>query len=219
MINQTFIAVVSYSIAFAAVIGLIRLPRLPRAYQPFIFITILSLVNEVISHTLILHRKSNAVAINIFGLIDAVLWFWQFANWNIKSKRLMIIKATFITLILLWVVENIIFRKLFTFGCIYPITLSFLIVIFSAIQLGREIAQEKGNLLVSPKFLICCGTILFYTYRILVECFYVPGISKSNIFFGNVFIILSFVNFIVNLLFALAVLWIPEKQKFSVPYY
>ena len=129
------------------------------------------------------------------------------------------LRVVVIALLILWIIENIILRKLFVFGYLFPIAFSLVMVILSGIQLSLEIARERGNLLTTSKFLICTGTVLFYTYRILVECFFAPGMSKSDIFFGNVFIILSLVNFIVNLLFALAVLWIPEKQKFSLPFY
>ncbi len=219
MTNYVLIAVISYSIVIAAIIGLVRLPRLPGTYQPFIFITILSLASEIISQILITHKKSNAVAVNMLGLFEAVLWCWQFKNWNTNQKYHLMLRVVVTALLILWIIENIILRKMFVFGYLFPIAFSLVMVILSGIQLSLEIARERGNLLTTPKFLICSGTVLFYTYRILVECFFAPGMSMSDIFFGNVFIILSLVNFIVNLLFALAVLWIPEKQKFSLPYY
>jgi hypothetical protein len=219
MRNTMFVVAGSYSVAIAAVIGLIRLRRLHKAYQPFIFINVMSLINEIISHILIVNKKSNAVAVNIFGFLDAMLWLWQFTRWNNqpKNKRALPIVALF--LIIIWFAENILFRKLFTFGSVYAITFSFAMVILSTIQLSRQTEDEKGSLLAAPKIMICGGAILFYTYRIFIECFYAPGMSKSNDFYGHVFIILSIINFIVNLLFALAVLWIPEKKKFSSPYY
>ena len=219
MTNNAFILAGSYSIAIAAVIGLIRLQKIYVAYQPFIFITMASFLNEVVSHILITHQKSNAIAINIFGLFDALLWLWQFRRWNTHQKRRILFKVAAPVLIILWFVENIAFGKLFIFGSIYPITFSLLMVLFAAIEAGRQIAKEKRSLLMTPKFMICSGAILFYTYRMFIECFYVTGISGSNNFLGNLFTIVSFINFIVNLLYALVVICIPEKQKFSLPFY
>jgi hypothetical protein len=219
MTNTIFIVAGSYSVAIAAVIGLIRLRRLHKAYQPFIFINVMSFINEIISHILIVNKKSNAAAVNIFGFFDAILWLWQFNTWvtHAKYKRALTIVALF--LMIIWFAENIFFRKLFMFGSVYAITFSFAMVILSTIQISWQTEDEKGSLLAAPKIMICSGAILFYTYRVFVECFYAPGMSKSDAFYGHVFIILSIINFIVNLLFALAVLWIPEKQKFSSPYY
>jgi hypothetical protein len=218
MINYKIIAAGSYSIAIAAVIGWIRLPKLNKAYQPFILITSASLANEIISHILIQHKKSNAVALNVFGFFDAILWLWQFRKWTRVLKYHVVVHAAAFVLVLLWTLENIVLQKLFTFGSAYAITLSFSVVIFSIIELTRLVA-EKDKLITNAKFLICCGAILFYTYRILVECIYAPGFSKNEIFLANVFTILALVNLIVNLLFALAVLWIPGKQKFLFPFY
>jgi hypothetical protein len=219
MTNNVFILGGSYSIAIAAVIGLIRFPKLSAAYQPFILITITSFLSEVISHMLIVHQKSNAVVINVFGIFDALLWLWQFSLWDNGRKNDKRFRIAAIALGSLWIVENIALGKFFVFGSVYPLTFSFLMVVFSAIQMSRQIAVEKANLFTTPEFIICCGAVLFYTYRILIECFYAPGITGSEIFLGSLFTILSLINFIVNLLYALVVLWIPEKQKFSLPYY
>lgn len=219
MTNNAFIIGGSYSIAIAAVIGLIRFPKVYVAYQPFIFITIISFVNEVISHIMIIYEKSNAVANNLFGLFDALLWLWQFSRWNTYRKYQMNFRGIAIILTALWYIENIALGKLFVFGSVYPITFSLVLVILAAIEVNRYITQENDRLLTTPKFMICCGVVLFHSYRILIECFYAPDIPASNMLLGNVFTILSFINFIVNLLFALVVLWIPGKQKFSLPYY
>ena len=219
MTNNVFIVGGSYSIAIAAVIGLIRLPTLYKAYQPFIFITIISFLNEVVSSMLIVHQKSNAVAINIFGFFDALLWLWQFRTWNKHSKRQAILNVAALLLVILWLVENIALGKLFVFGSVYPITFSLFMVIIAFIEMSRRITDANDRLFTTPKFMICCGAVLFYTYRILIECFYMPSVSASQLFLANVFTILSFINFIVNLLYAFVVLCIPEKQKFSVPYY
>lgn len=219
MTNNAFIVGGSYSIAIAAVIGLVRLPKLYAAYQPFIILTIISFINEVVSHCLIVNQKSNAVAVNIFGLFDAMLWLWQFSKWNNPHKRRLLFHITAAVLVALWLFENIVLKKLFVFGSIYPITFSLVMVIISAVEATRQIAKQKESLLRRPEFLICCCAVLFYTYRILIECFYAPGFKGSEIFFGNLFAILSCVNFIVNLFYALIVLWIPEKQKFSLPSY
>jgi hypothetical protein len=218
MTNYSFVLTGSYSIIVAAVAGLIRLRALHRAYQPFVFITLASLTNEVISHVLITHQKSNAVAINVFGIVDAALWLWQFKMWSSHDKDRLVLKICMIAMMLLWFVENIVYEKIFVFGSVYPITFSIVMVMLSAIGVSRQVAREKDNLLSTPKFLICCGAIFFYTYRIFVECFFAPGLTKSQLFLSNVFIILSFVNFFVNILYALAVLWIPQKKKFSLPY-
>jgi hypothetical protein len=217
MINYQFILIGSYSIALAAIIGLIRFRKIHRAYQPFIFITIAALLNEICSSLLIHFHKSNAASTNILSLFECLLWLWQFRRWNgfkQGSREYPLLVAIVIST---WAFENIVLGKLFTFSSVFAIAYSFCLVFLSINQVNLLIVQEKRNLLNNPKFLICTGAIIFYTYRILVECFYLLDMGESDKFLTNIFSILVFVNLFVNLLFALATLWIPTRQRFSLP--
>jgi hypothetical protein len=142
---------------------------------------------------------------------------WQFSVWNWKCRQPFRLAA--VALLVLWMTENVVLQKMFVFGSVFPITFSLLMVILAAVELSRQITPERNNLLTTPKFMICCGAILFHTYRIIVECFYIQGIAASEGFLANIFTILTVVNVIVNLLYALVILWIPEKKKFTLPYY
>lgn len=216
MTSFAFILVASYSIAIAAIIGLIRLPVMHYSYRPFLLIILLSLINEVVSHLLIYYRKSNAINNNLIGPLDVLLWLWQFRRWNVIKQLLHI--STMVMLYCLWVTENIFLDKLNTFSSFFAIVFSYVMVIFSIRLVTTQINEQQEKLLSNAKFLIGCGSILFFTYRILVESFYLQDAQSSNDFLSNVFSILALINLIVNLLFAMAVLWIPVKQKFSLPY-
>jgi hypothetical protein len=216
MTSFAFILIASYSISIAVIIGLIRLPVIHRSYHPFILIIVLSLINEVVSHVLIYYSKSNAINTNLVGPVDALLWLWQFRRWNIIGQFIQV--TTSIMLLSIWVTENIFLGKINTFSSVYAIAFSYVIVVFSIRQASNQVIRRQENLLINAKFLICCGSILFFTFRILIECFYLQGAQASNRFLSNVFGILALINLIVNLLFAMAALWIPVRQKFSMPY-
>lgn len=218
MTHFAFILIGGYSISIAVIIGLLRFPKIHRDYRPFIFIIIASLISEVISSILISYRTSNAIAVNLMGLADGSLWLWQFRKWKAFDTQKLYYPIAAILMITAWIVENILLGRLSSFSSLYAIGFSFSIVFLSIGQVNRQITDEKDNLLLNAKFLICSGAILFYTYRILVECFYLLDIRKSDSFLINVFNILALVNLIVNLLFAFAIIWIPTRQKFSLPY-
>ena len=61
------------------------------------------------------------------------------------------------------------------------------------------------------------NSIIFFTYRAIVEVFYWIRVPFSNSFYVHVYIIMVYVNLFVNLIFALAALWIPTRQKFILP--
>lgn len=214
--NHKWSLIESYTIAIAAIIGLIRLPRIYRAYQPFIFINVSALIAEISSHFLIYLNKSNAISLNLLGLVETLLWLWQFKRWGIFNLRKWEFPLLIILITCIWVYENIILSKINSFSSMYAIASSFCLVFLSINQVNRQIVEEKKNLFKNPSFIICSGVIIFYTYRIFVECFYLLENTESSNFILNIFTILAIVNLFVNLLFALATIWIPTRQRFSL---
>lgn len=208
----------SYSIAAAVTIALARIRKIHRSYRPFVCILFAALLAEVASFLLIhLFRMGNALACNMLGLAEGLLWLWQFRIWDKRHNPNILYRLLVAVISTVWVFENIILARIDTFSSTYSILYSFILVFLSINQLNRLIIEETGNLFFDSKFLICSGTILFYTYRIFIESFYLFEMEQCDVFLSNVFIILAIVNLLVNLLFALATLWIPSRQKFSPP--
>ncbi len=208
----------SYTIAIAATIGLIRFQKINRAYRPFIFITIAALANEVASTLLIMSDNSNAISTNMLNLVEGCLWLFQIKVWGGFKRRKWVFPALFSTMVCIWIVENLVFGRIHVFSSIFAVTSAVVFVFLAIDQVNQLIVEEKGNLLRNSRFLICVGIIIFFTYRIMVESFYLMDLTQSNQFLRNVFGILVFVNVFVNLLFALAILWMPTRQKFSLPF-
>jgi hypothetical protein len=207
----------SYSIVIAVIIGLIRFPKIHRAYQPFIFINVVALLAEISSYILIYFKRSNAVSFNIMGLVEALLWLWQFKRWGIFNDRKWEYPFLVTLITGIWIFDKLITSNINSFTSWYSIASSFILVFLSINQVNRLIVTEKKNLFRNPSFLICSGMIIFYTYRIFVECFYLLEKTESNIFMVNIFTIMAIVNLFINLLFALATIWIPTRQRFSLP--
>ena len=218
MISDTLIEICSYSILFAVIIGLIRFRKINPAYQPFIFITILSLLCEVASPFFIKYYKTNAIVANVFSLLEFLLWLLQFKKWGGFSKPSQWkYPALAFGSITIWLIENLL-SGMFVFNSVFTLVSAFILVFLAIDQVNKLIVEEKNNLLRNSKFLICCGVLIFHTYKIMVESFYVMKINQSNSFLSNIFIILVLVNLFVNLLYALATLWIPTRQRFTMQY-
>lgn len=219
MINYKLSIICSYSILLAVIIGLVRFRNISRAYQPFIFVTIAALLNEMMSTLLIYCKISNAVSVNILNIVESYLWLWQFKRWGILTngpKWVMPLIA--LSFGIIWVTENIIMGKIFIFSSVFSIVASFILVFMAISQVNKLIVQERNNLLKNAKFLICSGVLIFHTYRILIESFYLMKLDNNDGFLLNIFFILVFVNLFVNLLYAFAMLWIPTRQRFTMQY-
>jgi hypothetical protein len=208
-----------YSIAPAAIIGLFRYTKVLKTFRPFIILIVTALITEIVNHIIIYHYgKGNAVIINIYGLIECLLWLWQFYYWNAFKKRSRLLPILVSLLIGVWAADNIILGKLNTFSSWFTIMYSFTLVFLSINEVNRQIVEERKNIFTNAKFLACAGILLFYTNRILVESFYLLDMVQTNReFLRQLFQILKYVNLFVNLLFAFATIWIPTRQRFSLP--
>jgi hypothetical protein len=219
MIRDTLIQICSYSILFAVIIGLVRFRKINRTYQPFIFIIVLSLLSEIASPIAIRYYGTNAVVVNVFILLEFLLWLWQFKRWRGFARRSQWkYPALFISFSGMWIVENVILSRIAVFNSVFTLISAFIIVFLAIDQVNKMIVEEKKMLMRNSKFLICCGLLIFHTYKIMVESFYVMKINQSNSFLSNIFIILVSVNLFVNLLYALATIWIPTRQRFTMQY-
>ncbi|QDW24059.1 hypothetical protein [Pedobacter sp. KBS0701] len=149
--------------------------------------------------------------------MSALLLLWQFGNWFIVSKKSKILQGLAIILLIVWGVDYFILHQLSDNSGFFRIVYSFILVMLSITCLNKLITLVDGNILKDSRFLICVALIVFFTFNIFIEIIYFNS-SSSIIFKENVFDIKRVINVFANLVFALAVLWIPKKKNFIMPY-
>jgi hypothetical protein len=215
---RTLIVTFSFSIAIAAIIGWIRYKKINPSYYPFIYCLWIGFLNELISYTVTKAGYSTAINNNIYVLIESLIVTWQFKRWGLFQRHKSLHIILLILFCVLWFVENFYISKITHIRSEFRIVYSFTIVLMSISQLNAILIREKKTILKNPIALICLGFILFYTYKVLVESFWVYGLNNSKDFRNNVYLILAYINLIANLIYALAVLWMPTKHRFSLPF-
>jgi hypothetical protein len=211
------IVAISYSVGFAAIIGIVRYKRILKIYRPFVLITTVAFINEILSTIFTAIYKTNSVNANIYLLIESSLFVWQFKNWGAFPKRQWLFHASLCLLVIIWIYDNFFFSTITYTNSIFSICSSFILIFLSIDRINKLIVEERGNILRNASFLISIGIICYYSYNATIEVFYLMKLKMSQQFFLNIFWILVFVNLFVNLIYALASLWIPTKQKFTLP--
>src|SRR5687768_5434978 len=94
--DSTVRFILSLSIGFAVIIGIVRFRRINSSYYPFIYIAIAALVIEI-THRILMetgHPKLFIVLLNTFSFLDFFLFTWLFHNWGLFNRK----KSTFITI-------------------------------------------------------------------------------------------------------------------------
>ncbi|HYM94353.1 MAG TPA: hypothetical protein VET23_09465 [Chitinophagaceae bacterium] len=211
-------ALFSLSISIGAIIGLVKARKADPAYFPFLWLLWAGLLNEIVSILILKSGFSNAINYNIYSLAEAILITWQFKMWRLFERHqtfYKIVQALFVTG---WTIENIMLRGMGSFNSYFTIGHSMIIVLMSIHLITRVIFSEPTLLWRNPVFLICIGMIVYFTYAILVEVFWLYGLNGSREFRINVYEILACINLFTNLLFALAAIWIPMKRQYLLRY-
>jgi hypothetical protein len=210
--------VLSYSILPAALIGLFRFKTALHTYRPFIFFTWLALGNEIVSFFVVKRFHSNVVNSNIYVLAEFIILLLQFRQWGVERRRNTKFIVLLILLVSVWVADNLILHPITQFNSFYRVCYSFVLVFMSVDEMNHLLVKARKNIWQNARFLICISILFYYTYKAIFEIFFVINLQTSDYFQNNLFTILIFVNLFANLIYALASLWIPTRQTFTLPY-
>jgi hypothetical protein len=205
---------IGYSVGIAAIIGMIRFKKILKSYQPFIYITCAGLLSEILAMASSILFRNNTYVLNLYGLAEALLFAWLFHRWGAFGARKWYYPAICFLLIILWASDILFWHRFTTILSFFNICYAFLLVFLSIDQVNKLIVQERGNILRNSKFLVCGGVIIFFSYNAIIQVFFLLHLKASTSFYQYIYLVMIFVNFIVNLVYALATLWIPTKQKF-----
>ncbi len=218
MRNYQVLAILSYLIFLAAIIGAIRFKRILKSYRPFIFFVWTASLNEIASTICIGIRKNNHLNLNIYVIIEYLLILLLFIKWDYFKRKRIFYNTLLIIGCIVWILDNLVFHSLDTNNSFFKIFYSIVLVYLSVEEINNVIFNKPKNLLRNAKFIICVSFLIFFTYS---ATFYVIFFWKpvmSNNFYQNVFFILVFVNLFINIIYALVMLCMPTKQEFTLPY-
>jgi hypothetical protein len=217
--DDTLRFILSLSIGFAVIIGIVRFRRIDSAYYPFIYNIIVALLVEILNRILTVKGYPSAfmLVLNIFSYIDFFLFLWLFHNWGLFNRK----KSTFIAIagafFIIWLLSNILVTGFIKHNLYFFVLYAFALIFFSVNTFNKTVVHERSSIFRNAKFWICLGVIIFYSFFVVTES---TGIS---LFLHNVSVefrrglqsISVFSNLLVNLLYAVAVLWIPRKKNFT----
>ncbi len=210
-------AILGFSIVFAAVLGLIRMKNSLPAYRPFLYIIWLACLNHPLSLVMVYYFKSNTANANIFVLLETLLYIWLFRKWGLFKTNQKIAPILYILVLFIWIIDNIILHDLKTANAGFRIASSFILIFLAIEQLIVLITTSKKNLLYNSCFIICCCILIYFSFKAFIEVFFLVEVHSSVKLLTNIYAMLVYINCFVNLIFAWAVLWIPKKQRSTLP--
>jgi hypothetical protein len=212
----------SLSIIPAVIIGIVRYRRINTSYYPFIYNVFLVLIIEIVGQ--ILMQQGNGrmftTLLNIFSILDFCLFTWLFHNWGLFNRRKDVFVAILSLFAIIWVVITLVFNKIYIPNFYFRLFYSFVLIFFSVSTFNKVVVHERGRISRNPKFLICLGIIIFYTFFVIVCATNLTVLRQSvtRLFRASMQEINVYSNLLVNILYAVAIVWIPRKQNFMTPF-
>ncbi len=207
--------ILSLSISLTVIIGVVRFKNIDKAYYPFIYLSFVSLIVELLSTYFSKQRNYEivTVVINIFDFIEFFLLTWLYHNWGLFNfdKKIFILISSSIFLswvVLTFFVEGIKSPSLY-FTAIYCTTL----LIFTVTVFNKFVIPDRKELHKNPMFWIVCGNIIFFLFYLLIQSANISLFNETKDLRKNLYRIVIYTNFIVNLMYAVGAICIPKKKN------
>ena len=218
MMPRLLLEILSYAILFPAIVGAVRFKSILKSYRPFVYLIWGGLLNEIISTVTITIFHGDTINNNIYALFDYVMVMLLFICWDEQGQKKNLLRVLLILGVLTWIGEYIIFKSIHNISSYFRIVRGVILVYLSIEELNNALFNEIRRSYKSAKLIICLGFIIVYTYTSVIEIFVVLNVELSSTFFSNMYVILAYINLFTNLFFGLAMLWVPTKRQFTLPY-
>lgn len=212
--SQIATQLLSFTVLIPLIMGLVRMNRIRTSYHPFLVFLFFAFTAEVVSQVSIRLTRDNRVTNNIYILLEAAIILYLFYTWGFLKKRKWLLAVLAGAYLVTWVVENICMGVLSEGFSSYFVILYSLITVFLSISgINSLITSYNENLFRNSKFLICIGFIIMGVYSLITEGFMLIDPDNSEVSW-KIFLIFVFVNAFVNIVYAVAVYFMPVRDDY-----
>ena len=201
----------SFSILIPAIAALIRIKNTSNTFLPFFILLWIGTINEVLSMIAAYARSNTTASTNFYILFEAMLLLWQFYNWSLTKRKTFYFAIAGVFLVL-WLGEYYLLPAnafLYWFWVSYAFT-----ILMLAQHRMTFFILNKKDLYSNAAFWIIGCMILYFFLTILIQSIWHFGLHLNAGFRNNIFYIMVGTNVFINLLYAIAILWIPRKPKY-----
>jgi len=214
MNSKDFFFLLSMTILFPFISGLVRLRTTSRLYRPFYILIAIGVLAEIANRIAIKEFRNNSGVINIFSLTECLLIIAQFYYWRYHSRTRRWYPYFGILCVGIWIWENLFYRSIFLEpGTIFRVSEAFVLVILSINEINYLLINDNKNLLKNARFLICAAFLIYFLYQILLEgAYYISNTQKGNIT-DKIIEVSSYINACINIIYGIAVWYIPKRTS------
>jgi hypothetical protein len=212
--TATAIFLLSLSVVFPFLTGLLRWRIISRRYYPLLILFNLALLVELVTRYALTNKNSGWVTVNnLYILAESILIPLQFVVLGYMYKKLTTFYLITGILVLGWATEHLLLGDTTRLHPYFRMFYSLLIVLLSINTINYLVIHEERNLVRHPVFIICTGFIIFFTYQLVYEGIYNIVSDLQSIDTSKLNTAFSIINAVCNLLYGVALLLVPVKKN------
>jgi hypothetical protein len=205
-----FSAISAFSITIPCAMAIYSYKQMKTRYNPLLAILFLGFLNETISWLMIQFYGSNLITANVYTLIEFLLYYHLF---NRLKKKTKIFSVTILVLgLLVWITDNLILHTLFTSNSLFRLFSSLVIIWYSVEKLAELTLYRVADRFKKPDLLLCFSLLVYFTFKGFIHVVNAFSIVQTPLYFIHLWMILCFLNILVNLSIFIVVLCIPKPQ-------
>ncbi|MES2003011.1 MAG: hypothetical protein V4450_00720 [Bacteroidota bacterium] len=197
--------------AFACVA---RFGRLGERYRPLAILIWAGVLNEALSYLLIQAHGNNMLNANLYSLVECLLLLFFFYRWGRRYPPF-VYSILAACMVAAWVLDNLVLHRVTSDNIVSDLFAFLMIVVISMDHIGYLMIQAPGSRAHRSEILLLAAFLLYYSYQAFISLFLLFPIGASPAFYTTLWLILSIVNMLVNLIIALSVLWIPTHRVYT----
>lgn len=213
--NYWFIRCIDYFILVPVIIGIIRLRKIDLDFFPFLLLLFYDFTNELLFEILTRTIHTNSISSNVYVLVSFYILLFQLVRWGVIPYKKQIAFLVFLVLFLLWLIENTVFSSLWQFNPYNKILFAVCSIFLCLYAIGLSPFLIRKNEKRITVLIICIAWILKHVILIISEIFLLYTGDSSLFFQQNLINLVVFSCLLVNILYTIAVVWIPKKRKYT----
>jgi hypothetical protein len=185
------------------ILALHRWNQVEDKHHPFLAYLVISMIFAFQQH---FTNWQITLSSSIFVLLEGLLLLSSLYAWGYMARQSKFFRPILALFVIVWIAEMLWLWDIKSMILYYRLFYSFVLVIVAINGMNSDIVQFKGNLLRYAPFLVASAIVLYFTYNVLLESFYIAGLQGPSFGIKRIFKLASMI------IFTIAVLWIPRKK-------
>ena len=218
MTAKTILLISYLSALVPFIIAIATFRNVNKNFHPFFyFLFLLTCVHLIHAAALIFLKgeeyfPSVILVANIYAFLEIILIFWIFKYWGVFKNKEKLFQSLLLFCIIIGLI-NCYYSRMFNPVRYFESVIRIIATALSITMINNLTKSIKNNLSSDPRFIICCGFIVYYFIDLASSILLFNFVTLSNLFQLEIYKIAAWCSLISLAIFTYALLLILKDMK------